>query len=37
MDPVEIRISQTSDVIDVPAEALWALVGPGFADVGGYV
>lgn len=33
MDPIEMKISLTSDVIRVPADALWSIVGPGFADV----
>ena len=36
MNPKEIKISVTSDVIQVSADELWKIVGPGFGDVGAW-
>lgn len=36
MKPREITIHMTSDTINVSADTLWTLVGPGFADVGAW-
>mgnify|MGYP000492089700 CR=1 FL=1 len=34
MNPKEIKIKMTSDIIQVSADQLWRIVGPGFGDVG---
>lgn len=36
MKPVEITLRMTSDVIEVSADKLWDIIGPGFADVGAW-